>query len=99
MKVDIIHSSLSSLVSIKKAQRSRNVQQEAKTDKMDISREVRQMVQKKKALSPDRIQEIRRRIQEGFYDRDEILREVAERILNDRNFRDLMKSPRVDKSL
>ena len=99
MKVDFVSNSLGSLMGVERLRKPRAVQKEAKTGKTDISKEVRQMAQKKQAMDPDRLREIRRRIREGFYDRDDVLHEVAERILSDSRFRDLLKSPRIDKSV
>ena len=47
-------------------------------------------------LTPERIAEIRQRINENFYDREDILKIVAERILHSPELRNLIKSGRLD---
>ncbi|MEJ2049507.1 MAG: hypothetical protein P8Y60_06655 [Calditrichota bacterium] len=47
-------------------------------------------------LTPERIAEIRERINENFYDREDILKIVAERILHSPELRNLIKSGRLD---
>jgi len=47
-------------------------------------------------LTPERIAQIRERINENFYDREDVLKIVAERILHSPELQELIKSGRLD---
>jgi DNA polymerase III psi subunit len=47
-------------------------------------------------LTPERIAQIRERINENFYDREDVLKVVAERILHSPELQELIKSGRLD---
>ena len=57
--------------------------------KSDISKEGNQMSQN---LTPERIAEIVKRINENFYDREDVLQVVAERILKSPELQSLIKN-------
>ncbi|NOX36864.1 MAG: hypothetical protein GXO78_04930 [Calditrichaeota bacterium] len=100
MKIDFINNALNSIMGVDRSHKIRAVQREdIRTDKAEFSREAKKMAKKQKALSPERLQEIKRRIAEGYYDRDEILKEIAERMLNSKDFQEFMKSRKIDRNI
>ncbi len=57
------------------------VQQQDAKDKIEISSEARDMA--KVELSADRLEEIRERINSKFYDSEEVLNKVADKVLSE----------------
>ena len=100
MKIDFINSALNSIMGVERNQKLRAVQrEEIRTDKAEFSKETKKMAKKQKALSPERLEEIKRRIAEGYYSREEILKEIAERMLNSKDFQEFIKSRKIDRNL
>ena len=58
----------------------------------DVSRDGDHSSSDRSELSPERLAEIVKRINENFYDREDILKIVAERILNSPELQILLKS-------
>ncbi len=100
MKIDFINNALNSIMGVERSHKMRAVQREdIRTDKAEFSREAKKMAKKQKALSPERLQEIKRRIADGYYDREEVLKEIAERMLNSKDFQEFMKSRKIDRNI
>ena len=62
----------------------------------DISREGNQKVLNNSELTPERIVEILTRINENFYDREDVLKVVAERILRSPELQEIIKKGRLE---
>ena len=62
----------------------------------DISREGNQKVQNNSELTPERIIEILSRINENFYDREDVLKVVAERILRSPELQEIIKKGQLE---
>jgi hypothetical protein len=62
----------------------------------DISRDGDQKVQNNSELTPERIIEILTRINENFYDREDVLKVVAERILRSPELQEIIKKGQLE---
>jgi hypothetical protein len=62
----------------------------------DISREGNQKVKNNSELTPERIIEILSRINENFYDREDVLKVVAERILRSPELQEIIKKGQLE---
>lgn len=62
----------------------------------DISREGNKKLKKDQELTPERIKEILSRINENFYDREDVLQVVAERILKSPELQEIIKKRHLE---
>ncbi len=94
MKIDIINTSVAGVSSVTKINKKTAKAQTPKTDKLDISREAKEMAKSKKALQEKRLEEIRKRIAEGYYDREDVIREIAERMIQSTDLKEYIDKRR-----
>ncbi len=94
MKIDIINTSVVGVSSVTKINKKAAKAQTPKTDKLDISREAKEMAKSKKMLQEKRLEEIRKRIAEGYYDREDVLREIAERMIQSTDLKEYIDKRR-----
>ncbi len=94
MKIDIINTSVVGVSSVTKINKKAAKTQTPKTDKLDISREAKEMAKSKKMLQEKRLEEIRKRIAEGYYDREDVLREIAERMIQSTDLKEYINKRR-----
>ncbi len=66
-------------------------------DRLEISDKAKKLAQSKTSLTPDRAALIKQRIAENFYDQDEVLKEIANRMLKSNDFRDIYPGSAFDK--
>jgi anti-sigma28 factor (negative regulator of flagellin synthesis) len=92
-------SKLNLVSNVKSVKKMNPVNKEKNADKVEISREAKELSKTTQGLSADRIAEIKKRIDEKYYDRDEVLKVVAERILKSPKFQDTINHRRLDKNL
>ncbi len=88
MKVDAIKTSVIGANGVTNITKQSENTQNTKTDKLDISREAKEMAKNQKAAREQRLEEIRQRIAEGYYDREDVLREIAERMIKSTDLKD-----------
>ncbi len=88
--------SISSVASLNKVKKTKPVERKANKDKIEISREAKELSKAHSNLTPERIAEINRRIQEKFYDRDDVLDVVASRILKSSFMKELFDAGSPD---
>lgn len=62
----------------------------------DISREGNERMKKDLGLTPERIAEILNRINENYYDREDVLQVVAERILRSPELQEIIKKSHLE---
>ncbi len=62
----------------------------------EISREGNKKLKKDQELTPERIKEILSRINENFYDREDVLQVVAERILKSPELQEIIKKRHLE---
>lgn len=62
----------------------------------DISREGNKKLKKDQELTPERIKEILSRINENFYDREDVLQVVADRILKSPELQEIIKKRHLE---
>lgn len=98
MKVNEI-SKLNFIASVNKVKKLQGSNNEPQTDRVELSREAKALSKLQKSLSPERMAEISKRIKENFYDRDEVLNVVAERILQSLELQDEPRGNRLDKNI
>ncbi len=98
MKINEI-SKLNFIENVSKVKKTKTVEKEKGTDQVVLSREAKALSKNSGSLTPERIAEITKRIQENYYDRDEVLKAVAERILQSPQFRDILQGGRFDKNI
>jgi len=89
----------------KKAKRKANVEENKKFETTDSAIHSTELLSHQdeadksefaNQLTPERIAQIRERINENFYDREDVLKVVAERILHSPELQELIKSGRLD---
>ncbi len=97
MKINEINH-LNYVLNVKKSMKVKKIDQERSADRAEISEEAKALSQSSNFLTPERIAEIKTRINENFYDKDEVLKTVAERILRSHNFQELIRGNRLDKN-
>ncbi len=98
MKINEI-SKLTEVLNVKQTKKVERVDKESNSDKVELSKEGKALSKASSNLTPERIAEISKRIEEKFYDRDEVLNVVAERLINSTQFQDLIEGNRFDKNL
>ncbi|GAB4380772.1 MAG: hypothetical protein Kow0042_31070 [Calditrichia bacterium] len=98
MKVNEL-SKINFVANVHKAKKVRMVNKEQNADKVELSREAKALSKKEKTLSPEKIAEIQKKIDEKYYDQEEVLKVVAERILNSPNFLSNIQGKNVDKNI
>ncbi len=81
---------ITNVASVNKVKKSKPVERKNNRDKIEISREAKELSRAHSNLTPERIAEINRRMQEKFYDRDDVLDVVASRILKSSFLKDLL---------
>lgn len=79
-------------MSVGTVKEKKNLDEISEAIKADVSREGSHASGNRSELSPERLAEIVKRINESFYDREDILKIVAERILNSPELQILLKS-------
>ncbi|RMF61120.1 MAG: hypothetical protein D6748_02430 [Calditrichaeota bacterium] len=85
------------IVSVDRVKMAKQAQkQHSETDKLELSDEAKQLNKTGSSLTPERIDLIRQRIAENFYDQDDVLNEVAERLLKSRELREFLNNLRPD---
>lgn len=67
--------------------------------KLKASDRAKELAQSGSSLTPERLELIIQRIQENFYDQEEILKEVANRMLNSKELQELLKKTRKKNNL
>lgn len=75
------------------------IDQTVHTAKINFSHNNRSPKNSGNQLTPDRIAEIRERINKNFYDQEDVLKVVAKRILHSPELQELIKTGRLDKSI
>jgi len=94
MKIEGIKTSLVGVYSVTKVNKKANKAQTPQSDKLDISREAKEMAKSKNASQKKRLDEIRKRIAEGYYDREDVIREIAERMIQSTDLKDYIDKRR-----
>lgn len=82
-----------------KMSRTKKVKKEQSADKLEISREAKALAESSSKLSSDRIAEIKKRIEENFYDKDDVLDVVAKRMLKSPNYKEFFIGNKPSKNL
>jgi anti-sigma28 factor (negative regulator of flagellin synthesis) len=95
MKVNQINQ-LNHLSNLEKMSKTEKVETTQKTDKLEISKEAKALAKSSSNLNSERIAEIKKRIEENYYDKNEVLDVVAKRILKSPNFKDLFSNKNID---
>ncbi len=90
MKIDAIKTTVIGVHSVTKVKKQSDNAQNSKADKLDISREAKEMVKNQKAAKEQRLEEIRKRIAEGYYNREDVLREIAERMIQSTDLKEFV---------
>jgi anti-sigma28 factor (negative regulator of flagellin synthesis) len=98
MKVNEI-SKLNFITNVKKANNVKSVEKEKDADKVELSKEAKALSKSSSNLTPERIEEITKRIEEKFYDKDEVLSVVADRIMQSPTFRGIFQGGNLDKNI
>jgi len=86
-----IKSTKTSVETVKKSQKAKAIQDALRASSVDVTRDGNDLSSETPNLSPERVAEIVRRISENFYDREDVLQVVAERILRSPELRSLLK--------
>jgi len=86
------------MVNVNKVKKIRKVDQEVTSDKIELSREAKALKKAHSNLSQEKIAQISQRIRENYYDRDNVLNVVAERILKSSKFKNLSQGNKLDKN-
>ena len=86
------------VVSIDRTAMAKRVKKEGPADKLDISDEAKKISQSNTSLTSERIELIRQRIAENFYDQDDVLNEVAERMMKSKELREFLQNLRPDQN-
>lgn len=81
------------VVTVDRVKMTNQSEKSKRTDKLEISAEARQLAKSKSALTPERLELIKQRIAENFYDQDDVLKEVAERMLKSKELKQALKGP------
>jgi hypothetical protein len=99
MKINAIDN-LGYVVSVQKSGQDRPAKQEKRSEKdsLELSQEARRLSTMNSSLTPERLDLIRKRISEDFYNQDEIIDEIANRMLNSNVFQNFLKSNGSDKT-
>ena len=79
-------------MSVGTVKEKKNLDEISEAINADVSRDGDHSSGDRSELSPERLAEIVKRINENFYDREDILKIVAERILNSPELQILLKS-------
>ncbi|MCB9066988.1 MAG: hypothetical protein H6629_04160 [Calditrichae bacterium] len=97
MKINTIDN-LGYVISVEKAGPKKSVEPEKRPDqdKLVLSDEAKRLNGMKSNLTPERLELIRQRIAENFYDQDEIISEVADRMLKSDAFRQFRNGTGTD---
>jgi len=98
MKVNLI-GKLGQINAVEKIKRVHTNKTEVKADKVEISRRAKELARTKEAISPERMAEIKKRVEEKYYDREEVLQKVAENILNSPAFKEVVERNKLDKNI
>ncbi len=101
MKINSVNPA-SQLLHVEKSRKIKTVKDEQNNDKRDrveLSENAKKLARSQNALSPERAKEIQKRIEEGFYNRDEVIEEVAKRILRSKDFSALLHHRSIDRDL
>ena len=98
MKINEI-SSLNYVANVKKLNKVDAVSKEKRSDKVELSKEAKALSKSTKNLTPERIKEINRRINDKFYDKEEVLNVVAEQILKSQNLQNIRQSNHLNKNI
>jgi hypothetical protein len=91
-----INSIKTSVGNVKKSQKGKVIHDALHASSVDVTRDGNDLSSESPSLTPERIAEIVQRISENFYDRDDVLQVVAERILRSPELRSLLKRDRFD---
>lgn len=89
-------SQLNYLSNISQIKKVKPVGKEKIADKAEISREAKELSRAHSNLTPERAAEINKRIRENYYDREDVLKTVAERIMRSSGFKELLNENNVD---
>jgi len=98
MKINSIDN-LGYVISVKKAGAKQRVDPDENShkDKLELSEEAKKLAQSKSGLTAERYDLIKQRIAENFYDQDEIMQEIATRMLKSPEIRNLLNDPGAGK--
>ncbi len=98
MKINSIDN-LGYVISVEKTGAKQRVDPDKKShgDKLELSEEAKKLTQTKSGLTAERYDLIKQRIAEKFYDQDEIVQEVATRMLKNPEIRNLLNGPGTGK--
>ncbi len=98
MKINEISKS-NYVMGVKQVKKANPIGKEKAADRIELSREAKELSKSTGNLSTVRIAEITKRINDNFYDRDEILKTVADRILESPQFKELIQNRGLDKNI
>ena len=84
---------------VKKKKRVKTIDIENTKNEPELSRKVKVLSNSTENLTPKKIAEIRKRINENFYDRMEVLDVVAEKILHSPRFQEIFQFEQPDEDL
>ncbi len=98
MKINSIDN-LGYVISVEKAGAKQRVNPDknSRKDKLELSEEAKKMAQSRSGLTAERYDLIKQRIAEKFYDQDEIMQEIATRMLKSPEIRNLLNHPGTGK--
>ncbi len=91
MKINTIDN-LNYVVNVDKVNMAKKVSRDnhQQTDKADISKEAKKLSEAQSSLSAERLELIKERIASKFYDQDDVLQEIAERILKSKELKSFL---------
>lgn len=101
MKINSVNPA-SQLLNVEKSRKIKTVKDEQSNgaqDRIELSEDAKKLAKSNRSLNPERVKEIKQKIAEGFYNRDEVIEEVAKRILNSKDFSSLIRHRSIDKDL
>ncbi|GEM_PF-1986596 len=96
MKINSLDN-LGYVVSVERQVNAKPAKHKSQADKLELSDQAKELSQGG-TLTPERLKLIRQRIEENFYDQDEVLNEVADRMLKSKELRDFLNNLRPDKT-
>lgn len=99
MKVKLINE-LNLVSKIQKIKKVESPKANGKADRVEISQEAKKLAKAVgNILTPERLEHIKQRINDKFYEKDEVLKDVAQKILNSKEFQDVLRNYRLDKNV
>ena len=97
MKVNLVNN-IQQISEVSRPKKTKPAQRKDRPDRAEISREAKKLAKTIQTLSPERLREIHSRISSGYYDREDVIKEVAARILKNPGFKTILNSPGFDKN-